>query len=364
MTRHNTGDLVQIKSRLWFEENKNIGTIFGFTDEMAAYCGMVLQICNMHPYQLKTGDGTQTNYCWKPEWFEDDVDRKHVLLMNNVFVKNHCEIGDIVEINSTEWYVTNKNKDDIIATDICNFTHAHSLYCGKLCKVVHVYVKDDNCFMYKLELYDNMSGNTESNEIHIMWTDYMFKRLNNYTENNKVNDIDPNLYDLILNADSINIKRSCTPTPISIESSLLNAAKCDFIANTYEPNIEVSESTKTTSIGKRDLYDAEVDDNKEYKINTCVRICSRDTIKNNNERTYLTHNCNFDVCMWQYCNNICYIDEVIDFGLWHFKLYKLRTSDNNILPYLWSNYWFYSLEDEDNNCSEYKFNKQKVILNF
>ncbi len=414
MTLHNTGDLVQIKSRLWFEENKNIGTIFGFTDEMAAYCGMVLQICDMHPYRLKTGDGTQTNYCWKPEWFEDEVDNTHVLLMNNVFVKNHCEIGDIVEINSTQWYVTNKNKDNIISTRICNFTNAHSLYCGKLCKVVHVYVKDDNCFMYKLELYDdNMSGNTESNGIHIMWTDYMFKRLNNYTENNKVNDIDPNLYDLILNADSINIKRSCTPTPISIESSLLNAAKCDFIANTYEPNIEVSESTKTTSIGKRDLYDvevddnkeykinncirvfmantyepnievsestkttsadksigkrdlydAEVDDNKEYKINTCVRICSRDTIKNNNERTYLTHNCKFDVRMFQYCNNIYYIDEVIDFGLWHFKLYKLRTSDNNILPYLWSNYWFYSLEDEDNNCSEYKFNKQKVILNF
>lgn len=42
MTLHNTGDLVQIKSRLWFEDSKNIGSIFGFTDEMAAYCGMVL----------------------------------------------------------------------------------------------------------------------------------------------------------------------------------------------------------------------------------------------------------------------------------------------------------------------------------
>ena len=136
------------------------------------------------------------------------------------------------------------------------------------------------------------------------------------------------------------------------------------ICDIHPYRLKTGDGTQTNYCWKLEWFEDDVDDNKEYKINTCVRICSRDTIKNNNERTYLTHNCNFDVCMWQYCNNICYIDEVIVFGLWHFKLYKLRTSDNNILPYLWSNYWFYSLEDENNNCSEYKFNKQKVILNF
>ena len=159
--KHNIGDLVQIKSRLWFERNKNKNDYnnYNFSYEMAAYCGKVLYVSRIsdqynHPYSLKMGDGTTLNYYWCEEWIEDEIYPNNEVLVNSVNISRHCEVGDIVEINSKEWYNNNKNDSGCIETPISDFTYINSLYCGKRCKVIKLYYEDCGNITYNLQLFE------------------------------------------------------------------------------------------------------------------------------------------------------------------------------------------------------------------
>lgn len=75
--KHNVGDVVRIKSKEWYDENKKgsdsfrCQSGFNFTSTMSDFCGLTFEIIEERKshYRLK-GIG----YCWTDEMFEDSIE--------------------------------------------------------------------------------------------------------------------------------------------------------------------------------------------------------------------------------------------------------------------------------------------------
>ena len=85
--KHKVGDKVRIKSREWYEKNKNIsGDIFCgdtlFISAMHRYCGNVATIISVDGiYRL---DIDNTKFGWSDEMFEDDKPRTSETLLKDI----------------------------------------------------------------------------------------------------------------------------------------------------------------------------------------------------------------------------------------------------------------------------------------
>ena len=74
--KHNVGDVVRIKSKKWYDENKNIHGIIGFADgiaicqEMSYYCGKiaVIEAVSSFFYELDIDNRT---YSWNDYMIDD-----------------------------------------------------------------------------------------------------------------------------------------------------------------------------------------------------------------------------------------------------------------------------------------------------
>lgn len=75
--KYNVGDIVRIKSKKWYDENKKgsdsfrCQSGFNFTSKMSDFCGLTFEIIEemKSHYRLK-GIG----YCWTDEMFEDSIE--------------------------------------------------------------------------------------------------------------------------------------------------------------------------------------------------------------------------------------------------------------------------------------------------
>lgn len=92
--KHKVGDKVRIKSREWYEKNKNragdilCGGIF-FVDDMVCYCGNIATIASVDRiYRL---DIDNSEFEWTDEMFEDDEPQVSEILLKDIanVVKAH-----------------------------------------------------------------------------------------------------------------------------------------------------------------------------------------------------------------------------------------------------------------------------------
>lgn len=75
--KHKIGDLVRIKSRDWYEKNKNENGHFALKDEvftqgMSKYLGMTAKITEIFASGLAYGLDIDSEYKWTDEMFEDE----------------------------------------------------------------------------------------------------------------------------------------------------------------------------------------------------------------------------------------------------------------------------------------------------
>lgn len=92
--KHKVGDRVRIKSREWYEKNKNragdilCGGTF-FVDDMVCYCGNIATIASVDRiYRL---DIDNSEFEWSDEMFEDDEPQVSEILLKDIanVVKAH-----------------------------------------------------------------------------------------------------------------------------------------------------------------------------------------------------------------------------------------------------------------------------------
>lgn len=92
--KHKAGDKVRIKSREWYEKNKNragdifCGGIF-FVDGMVCYCGNIATIASVgRGYRL---DIDNSEFEWSDEMFEDDEPQVSEILLKDIanVIKSH-----------------------------------------------------------------------------------------------------------------------------------------------------------------------------------------------------------------------------------------------------------------------------------
>lgn len=91
--KHKVGDKVRIKSKEWYEENKDeFGVIdsCSFTETMQHYCGKVATIVDVDDYSyfIDLDHGT---FCWRDEIFEDDEPQVSETLLQDIanVIKSH-----------------------------------------------------------------------------------------------------------------------------------------------------------------------------------------------------------------------------------------------------------------------------------
>lgn len=157
MARYKVGDHVIIKSKEWYEENKDeAGEInrdgAAFVRSMAKYCGKSTTIAEVvsskGTYRLDI-DGQRYN--WSEFTLQDFVGK--------------YKVGDAVQIKSLEWYNENKSNSGFIGggAHARLFIPAMSQYCGRTALITDYVPGEKGC--YRLS---NLDGNK------FVWCDYMF----------------------------------------------------------------------------------------------------------------------------------------------------------------------------------------------
>lgn len=156
MAKYKVGDLVIIKSKEWYDENKDgIGEVNGdgavFVPLMTKYCGKkatIAEVISPSTYRLDI-DGQRYN--WSEFALQDFVGK--------------YKVGDAVQIKSLEWYNENKSNSGFIGggEHARLFVPAMSQYCGRTALITDYVPGEKGC--YRLS---NLDGNK------FVWCDYMF----------------------------------------------------------------------------------------------------------------------------------------------------------------------------------------------
>ena len=131
--KYNVGDIVRIKSKKWYDENKKgsdsfrCQSGFNFTSKMSDFCGLTFEIIEemKSHYRLK-GIG----YCWTDEMFEDSIEEPLpegvgiAVPLSPVKVidweQRRYELVKSIMANSLESiYRTSDNEEKIVSKAIC-----------------------------------------------------------------------------------------------------------------------------------------------------------------------------------------------------------------------------------------------------
>lgn len=158
MARYKVGDRVTIKSKEWYEENKDeAGEInedgVAFVRSMAKYCGKSTTIAEVIPPRTYRLDIDGERYNWS-----------EYALHDSNFIGKY-KVGDAVQIKPLEWYNENKSNSGFIGggEHARLFVPAMTQYCGRTALITDYVPGEKGC--YKLS---NLDGN------RFVWCDYMF----------------------------------------------------------------------------------------------------------------------------------------------------------------------------------------------